>query len=603
MVTSQSPLRVLLCALVLLSIGTLFSTQSHAQILTRFYFEQEWGIDPDVNESANDVVYTSDFGYAVVSTNEATAFGSDGLTVAVINQNGTQRWTRRYTRDIVSKGIAIIEADDGDLVVVGFEEEESVGIIIKIDPTNGNTVWNRYFNLFGNDCALTTPGHHIEARELAQIPGTNGDFIVVGSTKGNGNEDGDNIYLGRFDFTTGVAVWQRSFTCINDDRCTNLVQEGLDLDLQGNTIRVLGSTEYEASQTLIRTDIVFLEFSLAGAYTSGRRLILQQTTDPLNSYPKAMWADDPAANGAEVVFVGQIESTDQSNPPLGGFILRRMSGTWTAQQIVSPNQNDNTVIAMDIERSSAVNFGICGVTSHANQTPVAFLAHVVPSNNWAINSRTFGHYRDASSFNGIDFQPALFFFPHMIWDQGYIAVGALDEANGSSTNSYAVKTDFQLLQSETACSTDVGVSLDDLDVSDEAIDMGEICDFENFSEPRDDPYVDIVEICFRRDNSPFEKQSLVGEELSIEPSNASIQSYPNPVVRNQVLRIRIPNEHRIALELRISDMYGREVYRSDSRSEAMIEWDIDNRKWSAGTYFVQVSGSGVKHSTRIVVIE
>ncbi len=589
----------------LLAITIMMPPAANAQLisLSRIFFEQEYGQEPNIVEEAFDAVYTSDHCYAIVGLNESTSSSSDGLSVVKLDQEGMQLWTQRYTEWVINRGVAIIQANDGDLVVVGFEESESLGVIIKLSNATGAIIWKRFFHLDGFDCTSLQPNanHAIRAMNLAQLDGATGDFVVVGSTIGDGPFDGDNIFLGRFGHNNGVPVWLRSYTCINDDNCTNLAQEGIDLDLQNGNIRVVGTTEYEISPTQVRSDILNLTFSNAGVYTSGVRLTLERATDPVNSFPTAMWADDQGANG-EIVIVGQIQSTNLLAGPIGGFILRRSGGTWIARQLIAPNTNNNMVIATDVEKYDNSNFIISGTTDHPNQSAVAFLMRTSPSTGWGSISRTYGHSRDASAFHGLGIQPPMYSNFGDSWDQGVIGVGSWSEDFGNQTNAYIVKTSFfPEAVDQTNCPTDDGVSLDELTVDIALVDLAPFCEFDDFDDDfGHDSYINVVEECRRSDHGPYGKEGKEVQEAIVN-GTLDVRVYPSQVRPGETLNLVLPEVMKGDVKLRITDLLGRELFTSTQTGDRG-QVAVETLGWTAGSYMVHVHAEGALSASALVVV-
>ncbi len=595
---------VRLCFLLIIVVG--IGREANSQvILTRQFFEVEYGLN-DVVEEACDAVYTSDFGYAIVGINESTAAGSHGLTVVKLDQTGSKQWTRRYQAITWSfdRGISIIQADDDDLVIVGFDEGGTNAIIIKLSNLDGTTVWNRIFGLDGSACTGQLNGNSIEAMNVAQMGGLNNDFVVVGSTIGDGNQDGDNIYIGRFNYANGFPVWQYSYTC-GHVSCSDLVQEGLDLNVQGGIIRVVGSTQFRASQSLLRSDILNLTFDLSGSFVSGERLVLQKATDPVNSYPKAMWASDPSppVSSDEMVIVGQIAPTNMVASPLGGFILRHSGGNWTAKQLVAPNTGNNHVNATDVEKYNATSYVVSGDTDHPNQSTVAFLMNVDPTSSWSATSQTYGFNRSTSAFHGLGVQPTAWAGFGTTWDEGVIGVGTWAEANGIRTNGYIVKTSFALPAVDAInCPNNDGVEIDDLTVESNTVEMEPICDFDHEQIPGDDPYIDIEGLCARQDHGPYGKNAADVQEAIVN-GDLELRVYPSRMQSGDRLTIELPLVLSAYVTIRVTDLLGRELFHAVRPASAGGRYSIASTDWPAGTYMVHIRTETALSASSLIVID
>lgn len=87
-------------------------------------------------------------------------------------------------------------------------------------------------------------------------------------------------------------------------------------------------------------------------------------------------------------------------------------------------------------------------------------------------------------------------------------------------------------------------------------------------------------------------------------SSGALGTYPNPIHRGSVLRVRTALDAGTTLNLRVVDITGREVYAAASIHPAGdVTIPVRTAGWPVGSYVVTLEGGGRTVSARIVVIE
>lgn len=99
------------------------------------------------------------------------------------------------------------------------------------------------------------------------------------------------------------------------------------------------------------------------------------------------------------------------------------------------------------------------------------------------------------------------------------------------------------------------------------------------------------------------QQSEVREVMALESSSHSLKTYPNPISREQFLRIEIDLPQSYSPDIQILDLNGRVVeyipdINLDLNGQAWFNLDISG--WNRGMYLINLIGYGV-HSKKIVV--
>jgi len=122
--------------------------------------------------------------------------------------SGDTLWTRTFESENDSEGLAVIETSDGSYVIAGYTWDYGWSdlVLIKTDDS-GNTLWETILR-----------GWHVEFPH-ALLETIDGEYFVFGHTSGLGiGTPGDNIWLLKFDDTTGDTLWTKVIGGVGDDR-------------------------------------------------------------------------------------------------------------------------------------------------------------------------------------------------------------------------------------------------------------------------------------------------------------------------------------------------------------------------------------------------
>lgn len=158
------------------------------------------------DESASEVLQTSDGGFIMCGNTKLSASGSRDAYIVRVDAQGNQLWAKNYGGAGGETASGIIETSDGGYIFSGSTTSNGTDDfqlwIVKIDA-NGNEVWSK------------THGG-AEWEEAASIsPTSDGGYILSGYTlsKGAGAKD---AYLIKVN-ATGDVIWDKAFGDIHAD--------------------------------------------------------------------------------------------------------------------------------------------------------------------------------------------------------------------------------------------------------------------------------------------------------------------------------------------------------------------------------------------------
>jgi len=228
------------------------------------------------------VVQTSDGGFAMIGTSTSTATPQvDYLYVVKTDGAGTELWSRTWAGDlgdISSNGYAILENDDGSLMVAGNAYswgpytgyvDGNLGFediyLAKLDA-DGNLLWEKRLGGAGWDYAS------------AMVQTGDGGYVLVGTTDSfDYSSLGEELFLVKID-ANGNQIWENHFDA-DASSAAPLAQYGHDLveDADGNLIAV-GS-----SATLSSGNVPYLVKVTGGGQLLWDRLLTDENLLVLRS--------------------------------------------------------------------------------------------------------------------------------------------------------------------------------------------------------------------------------------------------------------------------------------------------------------------------------
>ena len=103
-------------------------------------------------ESTNEVIKTSDGGFATTGTTNGFGATGNDVFLAKFNANGDLQWSRTWGNTSDDRGYSIAQSSDGYLYTGGYTVSNDA-IVLKYD-LSGNFVWNRIIATSGDDTSV-----------------------------------------------------------------------------------------------------------------------------------------------------------------------------------------------------------------------------------------------------------------------------------------------------------------------------------------------------------------------------------------------------------------------------------------------------------------
>jgi len=317
------------------------------------------------NDYGNQIIETSDGGYAIIGTTGSYAQGNSKMYLLKLNSNLEKEWTRVYGGNNIEWGKSLVETEDGFLLL-GYTNSFGAGgydiFLVKVE-LDGNQQWQKTYG--GSDWDF---GYKIiEFQNTYYISGETWSFS-------NGGSDG---YLVQID-SEGNELWSEHFGGSGNDALYGMFL-GTDKLIAVGTSNSVGD---KSKVHLIELDVnnLFSEFFIGednfwhegrsgilhsngdyyitGGIESGEfsnYLIFRLDTDfslvPINSNSsggslKDFACDIIEVDSEQITLVGESASYTSS---IGALIMRRSAmSNWQA----SPTFGGN---AVDIAKSVIVN--------------------------------------------------------------------------------------------------------------------------------------------------------------------------------------------------------------------------------------------------------
>lgn len=152
-------------------------------------------------DSGQSIVETSDGDYVLAGYTQAESVGSTSAWVIKVDKDGNKIWDKVLSGTYVA--YSIVQASDGTLVLTGSASNGSGGtdvLVTRLD-SNGNELWRRTYDKCKYDC-----GYSI-------METTDRGFVLTGycnSSSSGSNYSGSDVWVIRLD-GNGSIVWDRTF--------------------------------------------------------------------------------------------------------------------------------------------------------------------------------------------------------------------------------------------------------------------------------------------------------------------------------------------------------------------------------------------------------
>ncbi|MHA2295890.1 MAG: hypothetical protein ACXAEU_07185 [Candidatus Hodarchaeales archaeon] len=168
---------------------------------------------------ASALVQTADGGYVLAGYTNSINYTNKDMWLVKTDANGNMIWNQTYGGPDMDIACALIQTDDGDLVLAGTTASFGNSVssshwcdmwLVKTD-VYGKTLWNQTYGGIGNEQALT----------LVQT--LDGGFALAGFTLGSFDTDGCEMYLVKTD-ANGMMIWNKTFGGERDDWVHVIIQ-------------------------------------------------------------------------------------------------------------------------------------------------------------------------------------------------------------------------------------------------------------------------------------------------------------------------------------------------------------------------------------------
>ncbi len=186
------------------------------------------------DEYVGGVYRTKDNGYLIVGSTTSTPVGDADVLLLKINKDGEELWSQTYGGNGNDSGSAVVEMDNGDLLIVGASASFGSGDQIYVIRTDKDGV-EKTSDTYGG--LGTDRGNDIQKAN-------DGGFIVVGETFTV--DKLQDAYLLKLN-ADGKRSWSRSFAVLGDDAAFAVRPLGADGYLvAGDTTEVVNSDMFLA---------------------------------------------------------------------------------------------------------------------------------------------------------------------------------------------------------------------------------------------------------------------------------------------------------------------------------------------------------------------
>ena len=189
------------------------------------------------------IIQTNDRGFLMVGFSES--FGTDNdqdVYVVKTDIDGTLVWTNVYDESFIEQGNDVIQAANGDLIIVGTIKDISSSyrdLYVLSISASGKFLWSKRYSGAGNRVGKSI------------THGVDGGYVIVGETTTPDNEESDVLLL-KID-RQGNEIWTRSFGREKDD-------EGTAVTTIGDGYAVVANSEGVAN----RNDIILYRVDAEG---------------------------------------------------------------------------------------------------------------------------------------------------------------------------------------------------------------------------------------------------------------------------------------------------------------------------------------------------
>lgn len=160
------------------------------------------------NDSAYNVIATSDGGYAIVGSTTSYGSGGEDVWLVKVDSAGNMQWNKAYGESGDDEGWMLLQSGDGGYVIAGYTDSYSNvsgiadALLIKTDSA-GNMQWNRTYGGVGDDGLYGI------------TKASDGGYALSGFTNSTGS-GGYDAWLIKVD-SAGYMQWNKTYGGSQDD--------------------------------------------------------------------------------------------------------------------------------------------------------------------------------------------------------------------------------------------------------------------------------------------------------------------------------------------------------------------------------------------------
>jgi hypothetical protein len=280
-------------------------------------------------EVANEVIATSDGGYAIVGYNGTEGADSIDFWLVKIDEFGNMEWNQTYKGTRFDMASSLVEAPDGGYAIVGYTNSFGAGLtdcwLVKTDEF-GNMEWNQTYGGWNYDRAdsiITTPdgGYAIAGNTDSSIDGdydvwlikidefgniewnktygrtpfqafsdflrpcsltktSDGGYAIAANTE---SADGFDFWLLKTD-AFGVMEWNHTYGLNGDEQALSIIQNSDGEYVMAGFTSSYHSGQYESDFLLVKTEGPLFDSEASHYFSFGAFTVFVSTNSTLEHF-------------------------------------------------------------------------------------------------------------------------------------------------------------------------------------------------------------------------------------------------------------------------------------------------------------------------------
>ncbi|MFC2082189.1 FlgD immunoglobulin-like domain containing protein [Bacteroidota bacterium] len=170
------------------------------QVLHSIIFSGQKTFGGSNSDGANDIVKTTDGGYALAGFTYSYGAGNNDMYLIKTDADGNEQWSKTFGDDGWEYANALLQSDDGGYLVLGyttsFGSQEKDIYLVKTDAS-GNEVWTKRYGGINSETG----------RDISKT--SDGGYIICGDSETNSNGEND-LFIVKID-ELGNETWSNHF--------------------------------------------------------------------------------------------------------------------------------------------------------------------------------------------------------------------------------------------------------------------------------------------------------------------------------------------------------------------------------------------------------